>query len=880
MQHGGSAVGLPTGQRLGPYEIVAPLGAGGMGQVYRARDTRLERSVAIKVLPPGLADEPERRERFEREARAVSSLNHPHICTLFDVGQQNSLVYLVMECLDGETLGRRLTRGALPLDQVLRYAVEMAEALDHAHRHGVVHRDLKPNNVMLTKAGAKLLDFGLAKLQNAGFNGAGESMASTEPRDLTDEAVILGTLQYMAPEQLAGKEADARTDLFAFGAVVYEMAIGRKAFEGSSHASVIAAIISSQPAPLLTEPPAPPGLARALQKCLAKDPDDRWQTARDLADELKWIAEAQPAQITKPRSKAVRTAAWALGLGILASLGVWGLLRGRPAPPPSVTRFHIATPPDAFWSLSLSPDGRPLVYGAAQGQLYLREMEKLESKPIAGAERSWCAFFSPDGEWVAFAGGRALSRISLSGGGPQTICAARNLHGGAWGPDDTIVFTPESTTGLWRVPAAGGTPEPLTTPDRARGEKSHRYPEFLPGGKAVLFTVVSADIASADDARVEAVELQTGERHLLLQGGYAAQYAPTGHLVYARRGSLLAVPFDLGRLKVTGAPVPLVEGVDTLVTAQPPYRISPSGSLVYIPGTPQFSKRRLVWVDRHGKTLPASEIERSYIRVALSPDGRRLAVAIYRINDQVAILDFERGTLTSLTFEWDSDFPVWTPDGSRVTFTSTHSAEPWSLFSVPSDGSGRPEPLVHTERASPRSWSPDGRHLAFVISPPHDIWILTREGGSAPRPLLATPFREDFPRFSPDGRWLAYVSDESGRDEVYVRPFPGPGGKWQVSTEGGTEPLWARNGRELFYRSARGAGSRGVMAVRVQSGPSFVASKSEFLFEDRYVGGTYDVAPDGQQFVMIEDLTRERSPRQLTVVLNWLEGLKRPGPGT
>lgn len=876
MQYGGNAVGLPTGQRLGPYEILAPLGAGGMGQVYRARDTRLERSVAIKVLPPGLGDEPERRERFEREARAVSSLNHPHICTLFDVGQQDGLVYLVMECLDGETLGRRLTRGAMPLNQVLRYAVEMAEALDHAHRHGVVHRDLKPSNVMLTKGGAKLLDFGLAKLQNRGFNGASESVASTDRRDLTDEGVILGTLQYMAPEQLAGKEADARTDVFAFGALVYEMASGRKAFEGSSHASVIAAIISSQPPPLPTEPPAPPGLTRAVQKCLAKDPDDRWQSARDLADELKWVAEAQPAQITEARSKAVRTAAWALGLAILAGLGVW-VLRGRPAPPPGVTRFHIAIPSDPVKSLSLSPDGRRLVYGAG-GQLYLREMEKLESKPIAGVERSSCAFFSPDGDWVAFAGGGALSRIPLSGGGPQTICAARNFNGGVWGPDDTIVFTPENTTGLWRVPAAGGTPKPLTTPDRARGDKSHRHPEFLPGGKAVLFTVVSADIASADDARVEALELQTGERHLLIEGGYAAQYAPTGHIVYARRGSLLAVPFDLGRLKVTGAPVQLVEGVYTTVDALPPYRISASGSLVYVPDTPQFGNRRLVWVDRDGTTVPASEIERSYIRVALSPDGQRLAVTIYRINDQIAILDLERGTLTSLTFEWDSDFPVWTPDGSRVAFTSTHSAEVWSLFWMPSDGSGRPEPLVHTERASPRSWSPQGQHLAFVISPPWDIWIFTRDGGSAPRPLLATPFREDFPRFSPDGRWLAYVSDESGRDEVYVRPFPGLGGKWQVSTEGGTEPLWARNGRELFYRSAGAPGRRGVMAVRVQSGGSFVASKPELLFEDRYVGGTYDVAPDGQRFVMIEDRTLERSPRQLTVVLNWLDGLKRRLP--
>ena len=899
---------LTTGTKLGPYEITGAIAAGGMGVVYRARDTRLDRIVAIKVLPDHFANRSDLRERFEREARTIASLNHPHICVLHDIGRQDGTDYLVLEYLEGETLAERLKRGPLPLEQTLQFAIEIADALDKAHRKGITHRDLKPGNIMLTKSRIKLLDFGLAKLrQEAVPANVSLSKLPTASDPITAHGAILGTVQYMAPEQLEGKEADARTDIFAFGVVVYEMATGKKAFEGKSQASLIAAILEREPPAMATlQPMTPPALDRVVKRCLAKDREDRWQTARDVCEELKWTSSSGSQALLGARvspAKGIRALGWRavilslLGVFVLGavvaglSLDVWNL---KPSPPQPVTRTVIDLPPgqqlaglESGPALAFSADGTHLAYVARRGgtqQIYLRAMDSLESKPIPGTEAGVNPFFSPDGQWIGFFAGGKLKKISVNGGAASTLGVATVPVGASWSSQGVIAFATSQVSGLQQVPDLGGTPRPLTRV--GKGENSHRWPEFLPGGEAVLF---AASAGTTIQAAVQSVG--TGHRRNLVQGGMNPRYALSGHLVYAQGGSLMVVPFDPQRLTVTGTGVPAVEGVlQSLVSGAAQYSFSTTGSLVYVPGGVQSAQNSLVWVSRNGAEQPLAAPAHAYVAPRLSPDGRRVAVGIVEQESQVWLYDLSRDTLTRLTFEGNVNLnPVWTPEGKRIAFLSNKEGALNPFWQL-ADGSGGLERLTTSDyNQSPNSWSQDGQLLAFVEVNPttgYDIWVLRMGDSSAAsgqvrkaQPFLRTPFNEGAPRFSPDGRWLAYISDESGRYEIYVQPYPGPGGKWQISTEGGTEPVWNPNGRELFYRS----GDK-MMAVDIATQPSFSAGKPRMLFEGPYVttGRTvpeYDVAPDGQRFLMLKPVEQAgAAPTQINVVLNWFEELKQKVP--
>jgi Tol biopolymer transport system component len=883
-------------QRLGPYEILSSIGAGGMGEVYRARDNRLNRIVAIKILPDHHASKPELRERFEREARAVASLNHPHICVLHDIGHQDGTNYLVMEYLEGETLAQRLLKGPLPMEQVLQYAIEIADALDKAHRKGITHRDLKPGNIMLTKSGAKLLDFGLAKLtqQDSPAAAAPLSQLPTVKDAITAQGTILGTLQYMAPEQLEGKEADARTDIFAFGVVVYEMATGKRAFEGKSQASVISAIMSSDPVPISSlQPMTPPALDRVMKKCLAKEPDDRWQSAKDLTDELKWItsesaSRSMPAAAPVPSATASRAGRrWIMisALACLVAAAVAALLTWvlKPTAPKPVIRFAISLPPgqrmeDLGNAIAISPDGMRMVYVAGPStlatQLYVRAMDGLEARPIPGTEGGVNPFFSPDGQWVGFANGGKLMKVSLNGGAPVSLAdvSLGEFSGASWGSQGLIAFAPFSGLPLQQVSDAGGNPQPLTRLDK--GEISHRQPDFLPGGKGVLF----ATVAGGAPTKVVAQSLTTGERRDLIKAGDQPRYASSGHLVYAQGANLMAAPFDPKRLAITGTAVPVMGGV-LVSRGVAQYDVSSTGSMVYVPGSVRAAQLKLVWVDRKGTEQPVPAPAHNYVLPRVSPDGKHVASGIEEADSQIWLYDLGRDTLTRLTFEGTANVdPIWTPDGKRILFKGSGNR----LFWQSADGSGAAEALTSSELSTnnvPGSWTPDGQVLAFMEINPntgYDVYTLLLKDRK-PQPFVGTPSIETAPRFSPDGHFIAYTSDESGRLEIYVRPYPGPGGKWQVSTDGGGEPVWNPKGRELFYR----VGNK-MMAVDVSTEGTFSAGKPKVLFEGAYVPTPrsfpdYDVSPDGQRFLMLK-ATEQAAPTQINVVLNWFEELKQEAP--
>ena len=901
---------LTPGVRLGPYEVVGALGVGGMGEVYRATDTRLDRTVAIKVLPAHVAADPALRERFEREARAVGGLSHPNICTLHDVGRQRPasgaaapdeseppVDFLVMECLDGETLARRLERGALPLDEALRIAGNIAEALDAAHRQGIVHRDLKPGNVMLASTGVKLLDFGLARLREP--DARDDPSAAPTRAALTAEGSLLGTLQYMSPEQLDGKPVDARSDVFAFGATLYEMLSGARPFDGDGQASVIGSILKDEPAPLReVRPRLPRQLDRLVRTCLAKDPDDRWQTMRDLKRELRWLAQAVADADESPETASAPAggpalAGWRLALSVvtpaLIAAAVAWTLKPSPTPPAvAVERFviEVGEGQELGGRLALSPDGRRLVYLVVEDgttRLYLRDLDAFASVPIAGTEGVDAAllFFSPDGRDVGF--GRivagenwTLNRIPAAGGSPLEIARVPGqLNGAVWRPDGTIVFG-VFETGLARVPAAGGDVQLLTRVSDRPGDLAHGTPIAVPGREEILFQIIAGTVG--DQRRQQAVHAPDGAVSVLGERDAFGLYLETGHWLYtAPGGALMARPLDLDAGAFDGEPIQIQ--ADDLDSLGPFVNQSFGGAARAWMRRPDEGLRTLTWVDRAGNEEPLP-LDPALYRVArVSPDGRRIALDRGRSNARdLWVFDVARDTLSPLFLDpGDDESPVWTPDGRQIVFTSGRDGEA-SLHLRAADGTGPVERLSASEDLQwPQSWSPDGRTLVFsrrVRTGPSaaqtlDTMMMRLDADRTVSPLMVSEFTESNPAVSPDGRWIAYRSDESGRNEVYVQRFPEMGGRVQISTAGGTAPLWSSDSTELFYRQGEA-----MMAVAVDgSGAAFSAGPPVRLFEGRYLDDlarNYDVAPDGR-FLMIKQAD---TLKQIHVVVNWMEDLR------
>jgi Tol biopolymer transport system component/predicted Ser/Thr protein kinase len=878
-----------AGARLGPYEILSALGAGGMGEVYKARDTRLDRTVAIKVLPAALASDPQFRERFDREARAIAALNHRHICTLHDIGTQNGIDFLVMEYLEGDTLAKRLEKGALPLDQALSIAIEIADAVDKAHHQGIAHRDLKPGNIMLTKAGAKLLDFGLAKASAPVGAAAGLSMLPTTPPNLTAQGTILGTFQYMAPEQLEGQEADARTDIFAFGCVLYEMVTGKKAFEGKSHASLISAILKDEPPPISqVQPLAPPVLDRVVKKCLAKDPEARWHSAHDLHDELRWIAEA-PSQQVALATPAARPGgrehiAWALlamaGLMIVAlSIPAIVHLRERPAANPEV-RLELTTPATRQpLHFAISPDGRRLVFvasGDGGQRLWQRPLDAVTALPLEGTEDAEYPFWSPDSRAIGFFASGKLKRMDIAGGPPQIVADAPNGRGGAWNRDGTILFAPTNAGGLLRVPASGGEPQPVTKPDPPR-QGSHRFPQFLADGRRFLFFAQG----SPEGQGIYFGSLDGTDTKRLTPAEAAGAYAEPGALVFMQQGTLVVRRFDVAAGMLTGDPMTVADRVSYDGFNLGGFSVSAMGRLAYRAAGSE--RRQLTWYDRVGKMVGvAGEPDANGLLLyALSPDGRRVAVTrTVQSNMDIWVIDVLRGGATRFTFDPATDTsPVWSPDGTRIAFASSRKGVS-DLFLKPSSSAGAEDLVLASPFPKlPIDWSLDGRFLLYQTSDPKTGWdlaALPMTGDRKPIVVVSTPFEERGGQFSPDGRWVAYQSNESGRFEIYVQPVPGPGGKWQVSIAGGTDPRWRPDGKELFFL----APDTKLMAAPVRvSDSTFEAGSPASLFQTRtVVGGNanltpqYAVSSDGRFLFNVPEDTSTAAP--ITLILNWNPGTK------
>ena len=884
---------LTPGHRLGPYEIVGPIGQGGMGEVYRGRDTRLDRDVAIKVLPPLLAGDPQFLSRFQREAKSISALNHPHICGLYDVGEAaigaETLHYLVLEMIEGESLEQRLARGPLALDEVLRWGAEVASALDAAHSRGIVHRDLKPGNVMVTRAGTKLVDFGLAKGGDRGVvSGVTQLQTMETPtQPLTEHGTILGTFQYMSPEQLEGTPADSRSDIFALGALLYEMATGRKAFEGKNRTSLIAAIVATQPPPITSvQAASPPALDHVVRRCLEKDPDDRWQSARDVRAQLLWIAEGGsqvgvPAVVSsrrRSREKLAWAAAAALGLAAAGFAAAWV----RRAPEPGqVVRFTITTPAGltAAGPPAVSPDGRIVAFdgvdASGKRQIWIRTIDGLEARPLNGTEGVNRPFWSPDSQYLAFIAGGKLKKIPAVGGPVQTISDAPTGADGTWSRDGVILFDGDANDPILRVDAAGGVAKPEVLNDPKKNAAFVGWPQFLPDGRHYLY--LSGILSSERTLMVRALGETEGKP--LFKTTSRVAYSPLGYLLYVRDQTLVAQRFDAASLAVTGDPVPVGEGLGVSNVGTASFSLSDTGVLAYRAG--EEVGRRLVWMDRAGKESPAVDGMRRFADAWLSPDGNRV---VYDVEEGAAggdlwIRDLVRGVTSRFTFDEVREFaPIWSPDGQAIAFTK-ETAAGWDLYVKDAAGTGEAKPLITSPvQKFPTDWSGDGRHLIFNSSATDTGWDLyalpMTGGGATPIPLVRTRFSDMGGSLSPDGRFLAYQSNESGRNQIYVQEFPTARSKWQVSSEGGLDPFWRRDGRELYFRAL----DQSVMAVPVEAtGSTFQTGTPQALFRARFASvitrARFRPAADGQRFLV---LTRadDVAVSPAIVVLNWTEGLR------
>jgi eukaryotic-like serine/threonine-protein kinase len=880
---------------LGPYEVIAPLGAGGMGEVYSARDTRLDRTVALKILPQHLADAPEVRQRFEREARAVSSLNHPNICALYDIGRQDNTDYLVMEYLEGETLAKRIERGPMPTPELLRVAIQICEALEKAHRQGVIHRDLKPGNVMLTKSGAKLLDFGLAKGAAPAVSDLSSSPTVSQPlmggnargSQLTVQGTIVGTLQYMSPEQLEGGEADARSDIFSFGATFYEMATGQKAFPAKSQATLIAAIIKEEPRPISElQPMSLPALERIVTTCLSKDPDERWQSAGDLKRELVWISSAGsqagvPAPVVAQRKTRERT--WKIllaALGIIAAAGIAGLLfYARQASQPQPVIHAEMIPPEGFEfgsigkdnQFAISPDGSAVAF-VAEGQrkqlIFVRTLSSGTTQPLQGTDGASYPFWSGDGRNLAFFADSKLKRVPATGGVVQILCDATTGRGGTWNKDGMIVFTPGLKEPLYKIPDSGGIPAPVTAVKQSAGFQSHRWPSFLPDGKHFLFTT---------DDGVAFGSLDSTESHVFLQAKSNALYS-SGYIVYMTDGNLVAQPFDPDHQVLRGVPVPLAGQVEfSIGKSLGNFSVSQTGGLVY---RPDYSpKYQMVWLDRNGGEAAKLGAPDYYSGASISPDGRQVLVTRVQpgVKRDLWILDSQRGSLSRATFNPEGViFGVWSPDGKSVTASLANGFE---IKTMGLQGTAT-EQLIAPDQISkyPTEWTPDGQTLILTVQNPktsQDVETLAAAGEHKLAPMIQTPAVENAGHLSPNGKLLTYGSNESGRLELYVAEFPGPGMKWQISAQGLNSGIpvqfsaWSHDGKTLYYIDAGGS----IIAVPIQSQSPFKPGIPRKIYSAPN-GPVSEIAaaPDGRLLVLVPAGNQTITPAALEI--NWPVELK------
>ena len=868
-----------------------------MGEVYLGTDTRLGRPVAIKVSSREFND------RFEREARAISTLNHPNICTLYDVGPN----YLVLEHVEGETLSKLIERGPLPLDKALAYGVQIVDALAAAHAKGVVHRDLKPGNIIVTRNGVKVLDFGLAKIATEKISPDSTADIQTITEPITRAGAILGTLYYMAPEQVEGREADERSDIFSFGVVFYEMITGQRPYNGDTQAAVLAAILKDQAPPMSQRQPAVPrALERLLRKCLEKRPDDRWQTARDLKPALELIDLDAPsaagsmssasasvpipvqAPIETRKSKSwlwpAITALLALALGATAYT-LWP----RQTAPDRATRFQITLPPNAsfYQYLSVSPDGHKLVFASNndEGGLWIHELDSLAWRPLPETKGAVSPFWSPDSKFLGFAVKNELKKIEVAGGPPQTLATITgNAGSGAWNKDGVIVFGTRGVrgSGLWRVSSTGGVPAPITEVDRSRGEQFHGLPYFLPDGKHFLYLRVGN--AQAQGLYVASLDVKPAEqsKERILTTTYAAPYVD-GNLFFVREGTLMTQPFDEKKLQLTGEAIPVAEHVGAEQSLAW-FTVSPTGVLAYRTGAQVSAGRQPTWFDAQGKQTGTFGERRPDVGYVLSPDATRVGVrdAPQAANGDIWLLDFARGVRTRLTFrQTTGSYPVWSPDGNRIIFSA--GTVPEAIYEKASSGAGEEKELLKRpgEILLPTSWSRDGRFVLFTQQntprTANDIWVLPLEGDRKPVLLLATEFNEGNARFSPDGRWVSYQTNDSGRGEIYVRPFNASGpafgqGKWQISKDGGTLARWRADGKQIIFRAPNGS----PMAVDVTAnGTAFQASAPQQLFPAPGGTGDWDVTPDGKRFLIAIEPAQSSGDAPITVVLNWKATLKR-----
>ena len=890
---------LEANTTLSHYTIISKIGAGGMGEVYRARDTRLDREVAIKILPQNYSSDRDRLKRFEQEARATSALNHPNILTVFDIGTHDGAPFIVSELLAGEELRDQLKAGPLTQRSVIDFAQQITQGLAAAHGKGITHRDLKPENLFVTSDGrVKILDFGLAKLRPQ-RNETSSEVATA--RHITDPGTVMGTVAYMSPEQVRGHDVDYRSDIFSFGSIVYEMLTGERAFRRDTTAETMTAILKEEPTDFVDiNEKINPALVRIVRRCLEKNPERRFQSASDLGFAIEASTSTSSTSQPKTQISAVvpafgsRRRAWPIAVGVfvallaMAGLGILiGRLWNRPNAVSPIRRAVIPlTTPLAMAkycplgigrrAIVISPDGSSLVYSGEQNgksQLFIRPLDSFDARSIPGTEGAYSPFFSPDGQSIAFFASNTLRKTSLTGGQPVTLTEARNSQGAAWGSNDTIIFADAEGTRLMSVSASGGTAKIIGTLGLLQSpDWGFSNPEFLPDGETALLTVWRT--ANPDNYRLATFSLRTGKLQICMDGGIDAHYLNTGHIIYSRGATLMAAPFDTSTLRITGPAVTLVENVRSEEWGTVQYSLSRDGTLVYVSGGPAWIGK-LLWADRKGSTTSIDAPPHAYLNPSLSPDGKQVALEISEATRDIHLLDFARGGLVRFTNIGANICPHWSAEGKQLTF-ARRTENGFEAISKSID-SGAETVIMHRDNGEIQTFSPDGKTLLYMNVSPEtslDLWVKTGEG--QPRPWLVTRFSELLASYSRDGRYVAYCSDESGQYEIYVRPASGEGAKWQISTDGGEEPLWSRDGRELFYRNGQK-----WMAVDITTAQEFKSGSPHLLFEGPYLnipGVSYDVAADGR-FLMLEENFKQSPTLQVQAIFSWGDEVKRRVPG-